>query len=132
MSRNDHNITEIISEATSRWETQNLSRPLSIEINIAEPTFNVDKTQMRQIISHLLTFASIRVTEGTVSFSANDSNNVLKVHVQSNGKKAIDKSEMDSAMLGFITTSLVKLHGGQMDEPQETEDGLLLRFSIPR
>ena len=132
LSRNDHNITEIISEATSRWETQNLFRPLSIEINIAEPTFNVDKTQMRQIISHLLTFASIRVTEGTVSFSANDSNNVLKVHVQSNGKKAIDKSEMDSAMLGFITTSLVKLHEGQMDEPQETEDGLLLRFSIPR
>jgi len=35
-------------------------------------------------------------------------------------------------MLGFIITSLVKLHGGQMDDPQETDDGLLLKFSLPR
>jgi len=35
-------------------------------------------------------------------------------------------------MLKFITTSLVKLHGGQMDDPQETDDGLLLKFSVSR
>jgi hypothetical protein len=39
---------------------------------------------------------------------------------------------MDSALLGFILASLIKLHGGQMDDPKETEDGFLLRFSLPR
>lgn len=130
--REDINIADVITDATSRWKTQNPSKPLSIEINIANPSFNVDKVQMRQIISHLLAFASVRVTEGTVLLSASDSDNTLKVRVQSNGKKPIDKSEMDSAMLSFIIVSLVKLHGGQMDDPQETEDGLLLKFSIPR
>jgi len=72
------------------------------------------------------------LTEGTVSLSASDSDDALKIRVQSSGKKPIDKSEMDSAMLGFIIASLVKLHGGQMDDPQETDDGLLLRFSLPR
>jgi K+-sensing histidine kinase KdpD len=125
-------MMELITEATNRWKSQNASKPLHIETNITNPMFNVDRAQMRTILSHLLSFASIRVTEGTVSLSANDSDTDLKFRIQSNGKKAIDKSEMDSSMIEFITTSLVKLHGGQMDKPEETEDGLLLRFSLPR
>jgi K+-sensing histidine kinase KdpD len=132
LSREDASMVDILTEATNRWKIQNASKPLSIEMNFINPTFNVDKAQMRQIISHLLSFASVRVTEGTVSLSASDSDDALKIRVQSNGKKPIDKSEMDSAMLGFIIASLVKLHGGQMDDPQETDDGLLLRFSLPR
>jgi len=132
LSREDANIADVITETTNRWKTQNPSKPLSIETNFTDPNFNVDKAQMRQIISHMLSFASVRVTEGTVSLSASDSDNILKVRVQSNGKKPVDKSEMDSAMLGFIIASLVKLHGGQMDNPQETDDGLLLKFSLSR
>ena len=130
--REDNDIKEIIDEAISRWKTQSTYKPLNMDMNITNPTFNVDKAQMRNVISYLLTFASIRVTDGTVSLSANDSDDTLKVRIQSNGKKGVDKSEMDSAMLNFITSSLIKLHGGQMDDPEETDDGLMLRFSIPR
>ena len=132
LKREEFDITELISETNTRWKTQNPSKPLKVETNLTDPVFNADRMQLRQIILHLMTFASLRVTEGTVSLSVSDSESALKIRVQSYGKKPIDKSEMDSAMLGFITTSLVKLHGGQMDDPQETEDGLLLRFSLPR
>jgi K+-sensing histidine kinase KdpD len=132
LSRTDCDITELITEATSRWKTQNTAKPLHIETTITNPAFNVDKAQMRQIISHLLTFASIRVTEGTVLLSANDTGNTLNIKIQSNGQKARDKSEVDSSMIEFITTSLVKLHDGHMDDPHETDDGLLLSFSLPR
>jgi K+-sensing histidine kinase KdpD len=132
LSRDNHNMEEIVTEIATRWKAQNPSTPLHIELNIADRAFSVDKAQIRQIFSHLLTFASIRVTEGTVSLSASDFDGKLKVRVQSNGRKPVDKAEMDSAMLGFITRSLIKLHGGQMDDPQETDDGLLLKFSIPR
>lgn len=126
------NLADVITEASSRWKTQNASRPLSIEMNFTDPIFTVDKAQMRQIILHLLTFASLRVTEGTVSLSISDTNADLRIRAQSFGKKSADKSEMDSAMLNFILASLVKLHGGQMDDPQETDDGLLLKISLPR
>lgn len=132
LTREDTSMVDLITEATNRWKTQNRAKPLSVEMNFTDPVFSVDKAQMRQIVSHLLSFASVRVTEGTVALSASDSDDALKVRVQSNGKKPIDKSEMDSAMLGFIIASLVKLHGGQMDNPQETDDGLLLKFSLPR
>ena len=132
LSREDASIEELITEATSRWKIQNPNKLLSVETNFSNPVFNFDKAQMRQIVSHLLSYASVRVIEGTVSLSASDSDNALKVRVQSNGRKPVDKSEMDSAMLTFIITSLIKLHGGQMDDPHETDDGLLLKFSLPR
>ncbi len=67
-----------------------------------------------------------------MSLFASDSDDALKIRIQCNGKKAIDKSEMDTAMIIFVTTSLIELHGGQADDPQETEDGVLLSFSLPR
>lgn len=125
-------ISEIIEETTKRWKTQYASKPLHSDLTISNPVFHVDRGHIRQVFSHLLTFASIHVTEGTVSLSASDSDDALTVRIQSNGTKSTDKFEMDVSMLRFITTSLIKLHGGQMDDPQETEDGLLLRFSLPR
>jgi len=128
----ERNLAEVILENAERWKNQNPAKPLTADIQIASPTFKIDPAQMRQIISHLLTFASVRVTEGTVSLSAKDDDQGLNVSVQSAGKKGVDKMEMDSAMLNFITSSLIKLHGGKMEEPQETDDGLLLSFSLPR
>jgi hypothetical protein len=64
LSRENADIAELITETTSRWKTQNQTKPLTVETNLTNPIFNVDKAQMRQIISHLLSFASVRVTEG--------------------------------------------------------------------
>jgi len=125
-------IAEIVNEAANRWKSQNPSRQLKVETNLSNPIFNVDKAQMRQIVSHLLTFASLHVTEGTVALSASDSNSNLTIRAQSYGNKPSTPLEMDNAMLGFILSSLVKLHGGQMDDPHETDDGLLLTVTLPR
>ena len=132
LSRTENNLATLISETAERWKTQNPAKPLTTDIQIASPTHSVDPQQMRQVIAYLLTFAAIRVTEGSVSLSATENEQGLNVSIQSTGKKAVDKSEMDSAMLGFITNSLIKLHGGNMGEPLETDDGLLLGFSLPR
>jgi len=128
----ENNLTNFITETTERWKNQNPTKPLTTNIQITSPTYSIDPQQMRQVINYLLTFAAIRVTEGTVSLSATENDQSINVSIQSTGKKAVDKSEMDSAMIGFITASLIKLHGGTMNEPQETEDGLLLGFSLPK
>jgi signal transduction histidine kinase len=131
-SRSENNLVTLITETVERWKTQYPTKPLTTDIQITAPTHNVDPQLMRQVISYLLTFAAIRVTEGSVSLSAIENDQGLKVSIQSTGKRAVDKSEMDSAMLGFITSSLIKLHGGKMDEPLETDEGLSLSFTLPR
>lgn len=125
-------LTDLLEDIIDRWKLQNPQLPMTTRISISAPILKVDRVRQRQLISNLLTYASIRVTEGVMSISANDDEQGIYVNIQSAGKKARDKSEMDSAMLGFICASLIKLHGGKMDEPQETEDGMLLSFSLPR
>jgi K+-sensing histidine kinase KdpD len=126
------NIAELIQDAADRWKIQNQKLPLTTSIAITEPTYNVDNTHLRNVVNNLLTFASIRVTEGAIALSATGDANGLNVSIQSAGKKSRDKFEMDSAMLGFICNSLIKMHSGKMEDPQETEDGLLLAFSLPK
>ena len=132
LAREEADIASLISEYAERWKSQNPAKPVAINIQIVAPTFQVDFQQLRQIINHLLTFAALRVTEGSISLSASDNAEGLTVTIQSTGKKAVDKSEMDSAMHNFITSSLIKLHGGALGKPFETDDGLLLTFSLPR
>ena len=131
LMRSENNLTNFITETTERWKVQNPTKPLTSDIQIASPTYSIDPQQMRQIIYYLLTFATIRVSEGSIALSATENDQSINVSIQSTGKKTIDKFEMDSAMLGFIASSLIKLHGGKMNEPQETDDGLLLSFSLP-
>lgn len=126
------NLAELLLEHAERWKNQNPTKPLTTDIQIHSPIFVVDALQMRQIITHLLTLAALRVNEGQVHLSARNNDPGLHVTIQSTGRKAADKMEMDSAMLGFITASLIKLHGGTMEQPQETKDGLLLSFMIPQ
>ena len=130
--RRECNIADLIKEAKDQWEMKNPTLPLTSNIVITAPNFTIDENRLRQVITNLLTYAAIRVTEGVISLSAHDDDQGINISIQSAGKKAIDKSEMDSAMLNFICTSLIKLHGGKADEPQETEDGLLLSFLLPR
>ena len=72
------------------------------------------------------------MTEGSVALAARDEESGLRVAIQSAGEKSRDKFELDSAMFDFVCSSLIKLHGGKMEEPQEIEKGLLLAFSLPR
>lgn len=125
-------INNTITEAVERWRTANLTKPVTTTINITNPNFNADAVYMRQVISSLLTYASIRVTEGALTLTANDNESGLHIIIQSAGQKSRDKSEMDSAMFDFICASLIKLHGGKFDPPQETVDGLMLSFTLPR
>jgi len=132
LARKECDIAELIEDAADRWKIQNLTLPLATNITIARPMFNVDRNHLCNVIINMLTYATIRVTDGAISLSASDDDHGVNVSIQSAGKKARDKSEMDSAMLGFICASLIKLHGGKAGAPQETEDGLLLSFSLPR
>jgi signal transduction histidine kinase len=130
--RKECNVADLIKDVTDQWQIKNPELPLTTNVNIMMPNFNIDESRLRQIISNLLTYASIRVTKGAISLSASDDDHGLNISIQSVGEKARDKSEMDSAMFNFICTSLIKLHGGKANEPHETEDGFLLAFSLPR
>ena len=126
------NMANLLKEAGERWQTANPAGKLTTDVNLSQPAFSVDNIYMRNIVSSLLSYAAIRVTEGAVTLTARDDESGLRLTFQSAGVKSRDKFELDSAMFDFVCSSLIKLHGGRMDDPQETDDGLLLAFSLPR
>ena len=132
LTREECDVANIIKTATGKWQSHNPTKTLTTDINITTPAFNADTARLQQIVTNMLTYAGIRITEGTLSLSARDEDNQLKVVIQSSGQKSRDKFEMDSAMLGFISTSLIKLHGGEMNTIEETDSGMLIAFSLPR
>jgi K+-sensing histidine kinase KdpD len=118
LRREECSIADLFEDAISRWKIRNPTLLLTTDITIAEPAFNVDSNHLRNVIISMLTYAAIRVTEGTISLSASGDANGVNVSIQSAGKKARDKSEMDSAMIGFICAALIKLHSGKMICPE--------------
>lgn len=127
----ERNPENFLGEITDRWKIQNPAKPLTTDIQLSFPAIRMDVLQMRQLVVHSLTFAAIRISEGTLHLTARDNDKGLNITVQSTGTKANDKMEMDTAMLSFIIPSLVKLLGGSAEEPQERDEGLLLNFSLP-
>jgi signal transduction histidine kinase len=132
LSLEPRNLTDLLTEFTNRWKTANPAKPLTLDLQLSDPIFAIDPMQVRQIVNHALTFAAVRITEGTLSLSVHDTESGAQVTVESTGAIPADKMEMDSTMLEFIITGLVKLHGGTLSVLEEKADGFRLQLSLPR
>jgi K+-sensing histidine kinase KdpD len=132
LRRAEVDMAALLKEAAEKWQATTPAKKVTLDINLPQPTFSVDNLHMRSVVSSLLSYAAVRVTEGSILLTARNTEDDLQVTIQSAGKKALDKAELDSAMYDFVCAALIKLHGGKMDPPQETDDGLLLHFSLPR
>ena len=128
----DCDLAALMNDIAHRWQMQNPTRTLTADIQLTNPTFHADGIHLRHAIAYLLNYASVRVTSGTLVFSARDDENGMQGSIQSTGEKSHEKFEMDSAMFNFVCASLIKLHGGNMEIPQDADNGLLVRFTLPR
>ncbi|HMX75017.1 MAG TPA: histidine kinase dimerization/phospho-acceptor domain-containing protein [Anaerolineales bacterium] len=132
LNREPCELRSILVNTADQWQVKNPNKNLTTDIIIHEPVYNIDLARVNQIVTSLLSLAATRVVEGSLSLSARDNDNGAVITVQSTGRKSRDKFEMDSAMLGFISSSLIKLHGGNTESVEETEDGMMIVFHLPR
>ena len=121
----------LINNVADQWRLQNPAKELIRSINITHPTFKVDAGRFQQLVFSMLNLTAIRITEGSVNLTIDADNSFLNFSIQSAGEKSRDKFEMDSAMHKFIGASLIKLHGGKTNSIEETENGMLVNFSLP-
>jgi len=130
---NTASLAQVLSDATSRWKTQNPGKELITIETIKTPETRLDSARMRQVVSGLLTYAGNHVAEsGQVSLRAQEDEKSFIIEIESAGEKARDKFEMDLAMLGFICRGLIKLHGGNLELGEDTGSGFALRFTLPK
>jgi signal transduction histidine kinase len=129
----DCDLSQVLTDATNRWKTQNPTKELSTSITLAQPATRLDAARIRQVTSGLLTYAANHVAEGgKVFLRAQEDGADFLIEIESGGQKARDKMELDLAMLGFICRGLIRLHGGTLEFGSETSAGLALRFTLPK
>jgi len=124
-------VNLLIAESTAKWKTANAEKPLAVETKLAQSAWKVDANYFKQIIMQMLNYAALRVTSGSLTLTAEDSQGALRVSAQSCGEKTRDTFEMDAAMMRFICGALIRLHGGAFADVQENADGVTLFFSLP-
>lgn len=126
-------LSQVISEACTRWKNQNPAKELQADVHIDTPGLSLDSARIRQAISGLLTYAGNHVADsGKVMLLARDDEKTYSVHIESTGEKPRDKFEMDLAMLAFICRGLIERHGGQLQLGEDTGQGITLNFSLPK
>jgi K+-sensing histidine kinase KdpD len=123
----------LLEETAAHWKAQNPSRDMAADLHVDAPSLQLDWTRMKQALSGALTYAGLRVVEGgTVTLSANEDAERVNVSIESRGAPDPAMPELDTVMLRFIDRSLVRLHGGNMDEAENPEGGVTVRFWLPK
>jgi len=130
---NEGNIASLIEESTARWRTQNPNKELVVDTTITAPEIHFDNLRMRQILAYMLNYAAHNIADGgQVSLSVADDENGVNFTIQSSGERPREKHDMDKAMLGYITESLIELHGGSISMMDSTENSAFIVFTMPR
>jgi signal transduction histidine kinase len=124
-----------IEQVIATWKKNNPAREAQIEsaLSASSPTIVADEQQLRQLVASLMSVA-VEYTQGPVRVMLTLAlePDWLVVTVQSVGKKSQNPSALDLELLGFISQACLEQHGGSFRVRQETDDGAVFCFALPR
>lgn len=133
LSLAEGNITDLITEAATRWRAQNPAKELVVDTTLHAPQIRYDNLRMRQVLAYLLNYAALHIADGgQVSLGVADDESGVNFTIQSSGERPREKHDMDKAMQAYICESLIELHGGRVDMMTSTDNSAFILFSIPR
>jgi signal transduction histidine kinase len=128
-------LTPFINEVVVYWRRNNPAKDVQIEfeISIASPTMYADETQLRQVISSLVSYV-VEYTQhaAKVILTMSEQPDWLVTTIQSVGQKASSQSALDLEMLGYISRAYIEQHGGEIRVREETDEGAVICFTLPK
>jgi signal transduction histidine kinase len=131
----DVDIRKAIGDAITQWKKGNPSRNFEIQNTFActSPAFQFDEMQMRQVIVSLMHYVA-EFVEGSAKMvvRAKEEQDWLVVTVQGVGNKTAAGSDLDKQMHGYIARCLVEQHQGVFRVTEETDEGAVITFAIPK
>jgi len=125
----------LVEQAVAQWKKFNPAKDMQIETRLpAEPlALRGEEPQLRGLLSGLMAYAAEYVAEParlSLEVFAEADRGVLTV--ASVGPKAPVPSAFDLLMLGYLSRALVELHGGDIRRAETSDEGALIRISLPQ
>jgi signal transduction histidine kinase len=132
---NEVNIEQLIGQSRIQWEKFNPDTATQTEYRIltSSITVHVDEQLVRQIISGFIAYvAQYCEAKAKVTVTVEEEPNWLVLTFASAGTKAQKLSEMDLEMLGYVNRACVELHGGEIRQAEENDEGAIIQMILPK
>ena len=131
----DSDIEQLIARGLAQWKKFNPGTDLQLDYQVltSEKTICTDEQIGLQIISSFITYVALFCDTGAaVTIIAAEEPDWFLFTFTSAGVKARLPSEIDREMFGFVNRALIELQHGQIRQVQETDDGVIVRFALPK
>jgi len=131
----DTDIEQLIAQGLAQWKKFNAGADLQLDYQVlaSEKTICTDEQIGRQIISNFIAYVALFCeARAAVTIIAAEEPDWFLFTFTNAGVKARLPSEMDLEMFGFVNRALIELQNGQIHHVQETDDGAIIQFALPK
>jgi len=131
----DIDIEQLIAQGLAQWKKFNPGADVQLDYQILTTlkTIHTDEQIGRQVISSFIAYVALFCeANATVTIIAADEPDWVLFTFTSVGVKGRLPSEIDREMFGFINRTLIELQNGEIRQTDETVDGAIVRFALPK
>jgi K+-sensing histidine kinase KdpD len=128
-------IKSLVEQSLAFWKKFNLTSTLQTQsqLNTTTTLFTADEALVRPTLcSFIMVVAQHIDPEATVTLTVDEEPEWLVFKVAGAGKKAQPFSKLDLQMQGYLGRALVELQQGELRTAEETDDGAVIQFALPR
>jgi K+-sensing histidine kinase KdpD len=135
ISSQEIDIEQMVSLSLDHWKKFNPGITTQVDYQVFSSTriINADEQFNRQIISGFISYVDLFCeSNSSVSITVSEQPGTFLFTFTSTGVKSRHPSELDLEMLGYINKSLIELQKGEILQAVETDDGAIVRYSLPK
>jgi K+-sensing histidine kinase KdpD len=128
-------VDSLLKQATSQWQKYHSDQSVEFETHLpAEMApIQVDSVLLPQAITGLIACVIESVKPpAQVMLSVEDAPDGCVFTVRSTGKPALNPSHLDLDSYGYISQTLISLHGGEIRLSETGDDGAVIKFVLPK
>jgi K+-sensing histidine kinase KdpD len=131
----DTDIEQMIAQGLAQWKKFNPGTEIQLDYQVLTTEKNIltDEQVGRQLIASFISYVAL-YCEGraNVTISAADEPDWFLFTFTSSGLKARLASEMEREMFGYIDRALIEMQNGQIRQAEETDQGAIVQFALPK
>jgi K+-sensing histidine kinase KdpD len=135
LSLTETGVPSLFQQAVTQWQKYHSELPVHFETHTAAELapIQADSVLISQAVAGLIACVVECVKlPAQVSLTAEEEPDGLVVTVRSTGKPALNPSRMDLDAYGYISQTLIALHGGGFRQQEAGDSGAVVQFVLPK
>lgn len=131
----DIDIEQTIAQGLAQWKKFNPGADVQTDYQVLTTTKTIhsDEQIIRQVVSSYISFVALFCEEkAKITIAVIEQSDWFLFTFTSKGMKARLPSSLDREMFGYINRNLIELQKGEIRLADETDNGAIVQFALPK